>query len=336
VFCDAPTIVVCIDWERLMMDKTTSRTGILLETGTNEVEIIEIIVGKQSYGINVAKIREIIQFDSTTMRGIPQSHASILGLINHRGTTHALVDLHQHLYEQACDLSQKRVVLLTELNRIVVGFLVDGVNRIYRRSWADLQPIAAEIASTETPISGVVRVEDRDILMLDLEAILGEIKPESQLLNQLKNTSDESLLDARQNERANVHILFAEDSRFLREGLRRALKAAGYTQLSMFEDGQSAYEALSSWKRDAQKTGGTLKDRLQAVITDIEMPRMDGLTLCRKIKEDQESRDIPVMIYSSLINEQMGHKCESVGADDYVNKPAIKELVLRIDKICLG
>lgn len=318
----------------MMEHSSRTSAGILLETGTNEVEIIEIIVGAQSYGINVAKILEIIQFDRSATRSIPGSHDSVLGLIHHRGATHVLIDLHQHLYFEPCDLEQTRVVLLTEMNRLVVGFLVDGVNRIYRRSWADLQPIASEAASMDTPISGIVRVEDRDILMLDLEAILGEVKPESQLIGRL-NAGTDSLADAREAERRAVRILFAEDSRFLREGLRRALTSAGYCQLTLFEDGRSAYEALCGFKDQVERGLAKMQDFVHAIITDIEMPRMDGLTLCRKVKEDSVFAGIPVLVYSSLINEQMGQKCQSVGADDYVNKPAVKELVERIDKLCL-
>jgi two-component system chemotaxis response regulator CheV len=303
--------------------------NILLESGTNEVEIIELMVCGQSFGINVAKIVEITQFDPKITHKPPTTHPSVIGILDYRDAAPLLIDLDQHLYGRP---SQGQVVVVAELNNITAAFLVEDVDRIYRLTWAQIQPLPALVAGPHTPISSSVQIDGREVLLLDLENVLGDIIPDSQL--------DPSLLETRADgeqakQRSEIKLLFAEDSRFLRDLISRALSQAGYQIVASCVDGQFAWEALERLKAQAEQSGRPLTDFVDGLISDIEMPRLDGLTLCKRTKADPTLQQLPVLMFSSLINKQMAVKCDSVGADAYTSKPNVKQLLEMIDDLCL-
>ncbi|PIE18865.1 MAG: chemotaxis protein CheV [Proteobacteria bacterium] len=302
--------------------------SILLESGTNEVEIIELIVSGQSFGINVAKIIEIIKFDPTAAHKPPTTHPAVIGVIDYRGGVPLLIDLNQHLFGNE---SKSGVVVIAELNSITAAFLVEGVDRIYRLTWKQIQPLPALVAGPDTPISSSVQIAGREVLLLDLENVLGQIIPDAQIDSLLDEQRD--LQQAKQ--RSELKLLFAEDSRFLRDLMERALVRVGYQLISSCPDGQVAWETLERLKDQAIQSGRPLNDFIDALITDIEMPRLDGLTLCKRTKSDPVLRELPVLVLSSLINKQMAAKCDSVGADAYAPKPNVRELLKRIDELCM-
>ena len=306
---------------------------ILLEAGTNEMEIIEFYLGTQPFGINVQKLKEIIPFDKESVTIIPGCSAGMLGTLLLRGSTIPLIDLKEHLIQKghAADADQRRVVLVCEFNNRINGFKVDGVNQIHRISWNDVQPMAKFIDQFRPRFTGSVNIDGREILIVDLEHIVTEFDPEANMDYEIDLRQD-LLQEKLPHTREQMKLMMAEDSSLIRAGIERVLKSAGYTSLEVFADGQACHDRLLEIRQHVDN-GSNLRDHLQLLITDIEMPKMDGLTLCKKIKNDPVLKELKVILFSSLINEQMSAKCDLVGADGYATKPQIPYLVEMIDRM---
>lgn len=322
------------------------KQDILLESGTNEMEVIEFYLGEQSFGINVQKLREIIKYEPEGLVTLPESPPSMLGTLLVRGNTIPLVDLNIHLRRKAeaseKEAGSRRVVLVCEFNGRITGFLVDGVNQIHRISWTQVSPMAEFLGQYRPRFTGSVRIEDREILIVDLEHILAEIDPDSVLhYEEAAAVSTPGPAKLRHEEkverRGRNRLMLAEDSVIIRAGLLKILKEAGYHQVTTFVDGEKCYEAIRRLKKESNGSpAGDLGGSIDLLISDIEMPGMDGLTLCRRIREELGLTELPILMFSSLITEQMAHKCESVGATGYVSKPQIPELIEMIDGHCLA
>lgn len=318
------------------MSQSASRQEILLESGTNEMEIMEFFLGSQSFGINVHKLREIIPYEEQKTTTLPDSLPSVLGLFMVRGKTIPLVSLGIHLQrreptEAAPDA--RRVVLVCEFNDRVNGFLVDGVNQIHRVCWKDVQPMSTYLDNYRPRFTGSIHIDQREILIVDLEHIIAEVDPEMGMAYDHPAPGPEQTeLVARRGE---VALMIAEDSALIRSGILKVLSGAGYSHVSSFVDGEECYRAVRALKAKAQQAGEPILQHLQLIISDIEMPKLDGLTLCRKVKEELGLGEVRVLIFSSLVNEQMILKCNSVGADGCITKPQIPELVKLIDGFCL-
>ncbi len=312
---------------------------ILLESGTNEMEIIEFYVGSQPLGINVQKLKEIISYDEDNLTVLPGSQPTMLGVLMMRGTNIPLIDLKQHLKprnkEKTAPSDKRPVVLVCEFNHRINGFKVDDVNRIHRIRWSEVQPLAQFIDQFRPRFTGSVNIDGREILILDLEYIIGEFDPDSVLRveedHEMDKTGIEELKAAAPLRKDKI-ILMAEDSNAIRTNLKKILQDMGYTKLEAFVDGESCYKRIWEIKHAAEKAGETIDQHLNLVISDIEMPKMDGLTLCRKIKEDLGYKKLPVLLFSSLINPPMALKCDSVGADGYASKPEIAKLIRLMDE----
>lgn len=307
---------------------------ILLESGTNEMEIIEFYVGNQALGINVQKLKEIISYDVETLTVIPESPPAMLGVLLMRGSTIPLIDLKEHLQQRErgeLDGDVKPVVLVCEFNHRINGFKVDGVNQIHRISWGDVQPLADFIDQFRPRFTGSVNIEGREILILDLEYIVGEFDPESVLGKHNKSDVEENSpqLSTRRQEKK---VLMAEDSTVIRSNLEKVLREAGFSDLEVFADGADCYQRILQLKQQADEANEDISQHLNMLISDIEMPKMDGLTLCRKLKEELNYKHIPVLLFSSLINPPMEVKCDSVGADGYASKPEITKLIKMMDQ----
>lgn len=318
------------------MSQPYSRQEILLESGTNEMEIMEFFLGSQSFGINVHKLREIIPYEEEKTTSLPDSLPSVLGLFMVRGKTIPLVSLGTHLQRREpaeAAPGARRVVLVCEFNDRVNGFLVDGVNQIHRVCWKDVQPMSTYLENYRPRFTGSIHIDQREILIVDLEHIISEVDPEMGMAYEpiIPGADQEELVAMR----GAIHLMVAEDSTLIRTGILKVLTRAGYTWVSTFVDGEECFQAIRSLKKLAQQAGEPIRNRLQLVISDIEMPKMDGLTLCRKIKEELGLSEVKVLIFSSLVNEQMVVKCDSVGADGCITKPQIPELVKLIDGYCL-
>lgn len=291
-------------------------TKILLENGTNELEVLEFGLDGNAYGINVAKIKEIIPYQQVTP--VPNSHPSIEGIFMPRDTMITAIDLKNCL--QRGTASDGGLFIITNFNKLDIAFHVDEVRGIHRVSWDNIIKPGATVSSAEESIStGIVKLDNRLIIILDFEKIVTDINPETGL-----KVSEIEELGQRINN--NVPILIAEDSILLNRMIVESLKMAGYHNLIHTCDGQEAWDNILQFKEE-----GTLKSKVQCVITDIEMPIMDGHRLTKLIKDDRETKDIPVIIFSSLINEEMRRKGEALGADAQLTKPEIGRLVEVID-----
>lgn len=295
-------------------------TKILLENGTNELEILEFTLAGNSYGINVAKIREIINYQAVTP--VPNSHPSIEGIFMPRDTMITAIDLKNCLGRGPSE--PRGLFIRTNFNKLDVAFHVEAVSGIHRVSWQDIiKPDATISSSDEGVATGVVKKDGKLIIILDFEKIVSDINPETGL-----KMSELSELGPRT--RSNVPILIAEDSILLNRLIVDSLKTAGYENLIHTENGQQAFDVIKKYKDEK-----TLKDHVRCVITDIEMPEMDGHRLTKLIKSDDATADIPVIIFSSLVNDEMKKKGEALGADAQLSKPEIGNLVKIVDQLVL-
>jgi two-component system chemotaxis response regulator CheV len=255
---------------------------ILLETGTNEMEIIEFYLGTQPFGINVHKLKEIITFDQDALTVVPGCGEGMLGTLLLRGTTIPLIDLKAHIAQKEKNPQGdvRQVVLVCEFNNRINGFKVDGVNQIHRVSWEDVQPMASFIDQYRPRFTGSVNIEGREILIVDLEHIVAEFDSEANLDYEAELHSEE-MQEKLPHTREQMKLMMAEDSALIRAGIERVLKGAHYTNLAVFVDGQQCYNHILEIKQRVI-AGEPLDSLLHLLISDIEMPKMDGLTLCKK------------------------------------------------------
>ena len=293
-------------------------TNILLENGTNELEILEFILDGYSYGINVAKIREIIPYQRVTP--IPNAHPSIEGIFMPRETMITAINLSNCLGHE--DTLVGGMFIITNFNQLNIAFHVEDVLGIHRLSWTELVKPDHSFGSLEdNVITGVVKRDDHLIVLLDFEKIICDINPETGL----RTSAVEAMGKRSKN---NVPILIAEDSPLLNKLIVEALTKAGYENLTHTENGQEAYDFVQKCKKE-----GTLKEKVRCIITDIEMPMMDGHRLTKLIKSDEATKHIPVVIFSSLVNEDMKRKGKALGVDAQISKPEVGDLVKVIEEL---
>ena len=291
---------------------------ILLVYVTNDLEVLEFILDGYSYGINVAKVKEIIPYQPVTP--VPNAHPSIEGIFMPRETMITAIDLKNCLQRGECTPSG--LFIITNFNKLDIAFHVDNVVGIHRISWRDIIKPNATVSTTEEGVStGIIKYDNKLIIILDFEKIVSDINPETGL----KITDIDELGER---ERRDVPVLIAEDSVLLNKLIVDSLKKAGYHNLIHTKNGQEAYDVIQDCKRD-----GTLKEHVQCLITDIEMPLMDGHRLTKLVKEDPETADIPIVIFSSLVNDEMKRKGEALGANAQLSKPEIGNLVRIIDEL---
>ena len=292
-------------------------TNILLENGTNELEVLEFTLNDNHYGINVAKIREILSYQPVTP--VPNAHESVEGIFMPRDTMITVISLKKSLGLPETD--EQGLFIITNFNKLNIAFHVDTVVGIHRVSWAEIIKPDSTINATESGVStGVIKMDDKLVVILDFEKIVTDISPETGL-----KVSDIDDLGERRN-RSDSPILIAEDSHLLSKLITDSLKKAGYTNLIVTMDGQEAWDKLQEYQKE-----GDVFDRVHCIITDIEMPRMDGHRLTKLVKSDEDLQKIPLIIFSSLVNEEMRRKGEALGAQ--LTKPEIGKLVSAIDDL---
>jgi len=294
-------------------------TGILLESGTNELEVLEFRIGANYYGINVAKVREILPYKEPTP--IPNSHPCIEGIFMPRDEIITVVDLGTYL-NMPVSAGGKEMNIVTNFNKLNIGFHVHSVVGISRVSWSEIsKPDATLNGHGHGIATGIVKRQDKLVVILDFEKIISDISPETGL-----KVSDIDQLGPRQ--RNSAPILIAEDSALLGKLISESLVRAGYSNLIMTMNGQEAWDKLNQFKEE-----GTLEQKVKLIITDIEMPQMDGHRLTKLVKDSHAFGHIPVVIFSSLVNDEMRKKGEALGADAQLSKPEIGHLVEAIDEI---
>lgn len=299
-------------------------TNILLENGTNELEVLEFMVGNNHYGINVAKVKEIVPYQNVTP--VPNAHGFVEGIFMPRDTMLTVINLAKVTQNVESGDSRGDMLIITNFNQLNIAFHVSKVLGIHRVSWADIITPDATINSSEHGIStGVVKIDNKLIIILDFERIVNDISPETGL----KVHEVEALVGR---ERNNIPIYLAEDSALLLKLIKDALEKAGYTNLNLSHNGQECWDKLVALK---EEHGSNVEEYVKCVITDIEMPLMDGHRLTKLIKTDNVLKSIPVAIFSSLISDEMFKKGKDLGADIQMTKPEIGKLVGELDKLLL-
>ncbi|MDZ4700893.1 MAG: chemotaxis protein [Rhodothermales bacterium] len=296
----------------------------ILKPGTNEFEIIEFALGHvtdegeeviQSLALNVAKVREIIPMPTLTR--LPQMPPGVCGITHLRDRIIPVIDLGYFLYGQA-RISKAEHLIVSEFNGTRLGLVIDSVKRIHRLSWQAFTPPESlkGVAPNCDSIVGILMIDNRTIMMIDIERILAEIHPKFAFVNTSNVPADFGVKH---------RVMTVEDSAIIRKLIHNELNSVGFQIISL-NDGQEAWELLQSYARRVSE-GDALSDIVNLVITDIEMPRMDGYTLTKNIKTHEILKRIPVVIFSSMISDDNLHHGEHVGADAQLAKPQITRLL---------
>ncbi|MDK2866481.1 MAG: two-component system, chemotaxis family, chemotaxis protein CheV [Clostridiales bacterium] len=300
----------------MMLEK---KDGILLESGTGEVEILHFIVAGEHYAINVIKVKELLQIENVSK--VPNSHPAVSGISLIRGEMISIVDLMYVLENRKNDKVKNSMTLVCEFNKIKVGFAIDSVLGINRIGWNKI--MKPDDITANSLVIGNINLNNQIIMLLDFEKIVMDINPNTGI--NLERIKDISVKD-----RSHIKVALADDSPLIRKVLLETLTSSGFTKLKFFDDGAQAYDYLLML---AEKKGDRFMEDIDLLITDIEMPQLDGHALTRRIKEHKILKKLPIIIFSSLITDDLLHKGDAVGADAQMSKPEIENLVNLIDKI---
>lgn len=300
---------------------TPNQTKILLESGTNELEIMEFTVGGELFGINIAKIREIMRAQET--KRMPNSHNFVEGIFKQRGEVITVIDLAKCLNIERSENKSHDIFILTHFNKLNFAFRVESVVGIDRVSWEDIKKPDKVIYSGEDSVAtAIAEYKDRLITILDFEKIIADISPETSItLDRLDELGDRV--------ESQKKILVAEDSMMLSNLIIGFLHKSGYKNTVKFNNGKEAWDYLT----EAKESGLPISNYVSCIVSDIEMPLMDGHRLTKLIKTDDELKHIPVILFSSLISDELRIKGQEVGADEQITKPEIVELVSIIDRL---
>lgn len=307
------------------------QTNILLESDTNELEIVEFRVDELDphgnlvpchYGVNVAKVREIIRLPQLT-KALNTSDA-VEGMIKLREKVIPVLNLSKILNKYTGDLLADRVIVL-EFNNLMVGVLVHSVSRIYRISWKNVEAPSSAVYSDQ--VTGLVKMDDRIILVLDFEKIVAEFCTSSAL----KPLEPEQLLEAPHLDRSSKTILVADDSPFIRGTMCSALRGAGYNVMEAV-NGAEAWDKINAIQQLCVAENSVIRNKLQLLITDVEMPQMDGLHLTSLVRKEHSVTDLPIIIFSSLASDDNIRKWHDLGAQKILTKPDLPNLVKYADE----
>ena len=295
------------------------KSSILLESGTNEIEIMEFTIDGNLYGINVAKVLEIML--SAPVKVMPHTHPAVEGIFKPREVVLTVVNLPQYLGSSS-ETHEKDLFIVTSFNQMNIAFRVHTVVGISRISWVDIQKPDKTVSGGEEGVAtGIAQCDGKLVTILDFEEIVARIAPETSI--QLKE------IDAMgPRSRDKRPIVIAEDSSLLSKMIHEALVKAGYSNIKMFTNGLDMWEYLRG-----AKESGDLSEKVALIITDIEMPQMDGHRLTKLVKEDSVLKELPLIIFSSLITEEMYIKGRQLGADEQLSKPEIGRLVSVMDRL---
>jgi len=296
------------------------KEGILLESGTNEIEIMKFTIQGEFYGINVAKVKEIMMSEKVKM--MPHAHPAVEGIFKPRDILITVIDLGYYLTGEDLGHKPRDLFIVTNFNKMTVAFRVQSIEGISRISWKDIQkPDKTLSHGDEGVATGIAQCAGELVTILDFEKIVAEIAPETTIqISEVEQMGDRPLCDS--------PLVIAEDSVLLQKMIDDSLERAGFMDVKNFNNGQEAWNYLNSLRNDEH-----LYDKVNLIITDIEMPEMDGHRLTKLVKDDPRLKKIPVVIFSSLIDDQMRVKGEALGADEQLTKPEIGHLVHVIDQL---
>lgn len=299
-----------------IMDSVNQRTQLV---GQNRLELLLFrLNGKQRFGINVFKVREVLQCPPLTQ--IPRLNALVRGVAHIRGQTISIIDLSMATGGRKIENLKDGFIIIAEYNRSVQGFLVGSVERIINTNWDAIMP-PPQGTGKASYLTAVTEVENELIEILDVEKILNEISPlNTDVSKDLAETLDVSFS-------AGKIIFIADDSSVARNQVKKALTALGL-EIEVAKNGK---EALKRLKQIAAETGD-VTDKVGVLVSDIEMPEMDGYTLTAEIKNDPELARLHVVLHTSLSGVFNQAMVKKVGADDFIAKFHPDELASAVQK----
>ncbi|MCL2619158.1 MAG: chemotaxis protein [Defluviitaleaceae bacterium] len=305
------------------MSKQSKKNEILIESGTNELEVMEFTIADRHFGINVAKVVEIMQ--STPVNPMPNANPFIEGVFKPRDSIMTVVNLPMYLNLATTHNSERDIFIITNFNKVNSAFRVNTVEAIHRISWTSIEkPDGSIYGGNDGVATGIARFDGRLITIIDFEKILADINPKTTIqMSEIENLPNREPIFQ--------PIIIAEDSQFLERLIMEALTSAGYTNVISCSNGLEAWETLQEFK----SRGGDIAEHCSCIITDIEMPQMDGHRLIKLVRDDEKLKYIPCIVFSSLINEEMMRKGIALGATAQISKPEIGQLVGLIDKYAL-
>jgi len=280
--------------------------------GHNRLELLLFrLDGKQLFGINVFKVQEVIQCPPLTQ--IPDSHHVVRCVANMRGRTVTVMDLGKAIGVRGVDNPQENFVIVTEYNQFVQGFLVGGVDRIVNMNWEEILPPPKGIGD-DIYLTAVTKVEGEMVEIIDVEKVLAEVVGWNEEVFQ---EFIEQAADQEDEEERKPVILVADDSSVARNQIKRTLDQLG-VECVLANDGKQALDTLRQWAE--QENELPLHDRLFMVISDIEMPEMDGYTFTTEVRKDPRLTNLHILLHTSLSGVFNNAMVEKVGADDFIAK----------------
>ena len=299
----------------------SKRAAKINEGGQETLQLMEFIVAGGHFGINVAKVDEIMKYSQYPITPMPNSNPFVEGIFRPRTDTMTVINLAAYMGLPPSQDEERDILIITKLNNVKTAFHVHGVEAINKVEMTAIEKPDATIYGGEEGMStGIAKHGDKLITIIDFEKILIDISPNLGFspddVNKLGNRS-----------RSLKPILISEDSPLLERLIVGSLEKAGYVNITCTANGQEAWSLLESFK----KSDGPLEEYVCAVITDIEMPLMDGHRLLRLIKDDSVLKKLPVIVFSSLITDDMRATGTALGAVGNVSKPEIANLVNILD-----
>ncbi len=299
-----------------MSDLLKSIDGRTKLAGTNKLEILMFSLGvdsrtqrEETFGINVFKVREVMRIPDITRA--PEMPPAVEGMVSLRGALVPVIDLAKYI--GLVTDGKPEIMIVTEYNGHTQGFLVRAVDNILRLDWSAMRvPPAMLVADMGGLVTAITELKDkRLVMMIDVEKVLaetGQFSADEMIFNAVKPLG-----------RENCTVFFADDSAVARNQISRTLDAMGVKHISAM-NGRQAWEELSKMASYAESTNTPLIDMVQLILTDVEMPEMDGYMLTRKVKEDKRFTGIPVLMHSSLSSKSNHQLGKTVGVDEYVPK----------------
>jgi len=303
-----------------VLDTVDMRTQL---AGRNRLELLMFrLGGRQLYGINVFKVQEVIRCPA--LNTLPQAHPVIKGVAHLRGKTISVIDLRMAISHRALPDDEESFVIITEYNRYTQGFLVNAVDRIININWSDIMP-PPKGSGKNSYLTAVTQVGDDMVEIIDVEKVFAEIMGVNEEIAEdiIEEADGEDVDDS-------VHVLVVDDSSVARNQIKRLLDKVGI-DCTVANDGQEGLDILKEWAKDDVP----VHERINLVISDIEMPRMDGYTLTTEIRKDPKLENLYVLLHTSLSGVFNKSMVEKVGANNFVpkfNPDELAETILEIVK----
>lgn len=294
-----------MDAQQALMDSIDARTKL---AGSNKMEILLFSLGTgEVFGINVFKVREVSQ--TPTITRTPNTPAGVEGVISLRGNIIPVISLAKFTNLEGAPADTGHTMIVTEFSRHTQGFLVHDVDRIIRVDWDKVKPPQTMLMGNDALITAITELPDGKLVsILDVEQILARAIGVEEIPTLEKiNTEREHL------------VFFADDSTIARKEITKVLEGMG-VKYQQATNGLEAWEKLQALAQRMMQDGSNLKDHVSVILTDAEMPEMDGYVLAKHIKSDHRFDGIPVVMHSSLSSEANRAMGQSVGVDTYVGK----------------